>query len=404
MKYIVVLGDGMADRPLSELGGKTPLEVAKKPGMDYMAKYGRSGMLRTLVQGMPFGSDIANLAVLGYDPKKYYAGGRGAFEAAALRIHLGPSDLAFRCNLITEEKGVLRDYSAGHVSSREAEALIKHVDRVLGNGKMRFYPGVGYRHVMVLKDAGISYEDLLEQPPHDIVGKRIRTNLLKAKNRKAASIVDSLNEVMLSSKKALEGHAINIKRLEEKKLPANMIWLWGAGKKPSMPSFRQKYGLSGALISAVYLLRGLAFCMDLEVVEVPGATGYFDTDYPAKAEYALKALEKNDFVYIHVEAPDEAGHDGNIAEKVKAIEKIDKEIVSRIMEEYGGRECRIAVLPDHATPIEARTHTPDPVPFVIYSPGMEGDGLSCYSEKEAAKGSYGTLDGVKFMEILLKKE
>ncbi len=404
MKYIVVLGDGMADRPLPLLGGRTPLEVAKKPSMDFMARNGRSGLLKNLPHDMPYGSDIANLSVLGYDPKKYYPGGRGPIEAAAMGIRLSDGDIAFRCNLITEEKGKLKDYSGGHVSTPEAEELIKEIDKELGNDTMRFYPGVGYRHIMVLKNPGISYGDLTEQPPHDIASQSIDANLIKAVSKEAGPVAESLNKAMLASKKILTPHPVNAVRVREGKGPANMIWLWGGGEKPCLPDFRKKYGLRGAMISAVDLLRGLAACTGLDYIEVPGATGYFDTDYSAKAEHAIKALDKYDLVYVHIEAPDEAGHEGNVKEKIRAIEEIDKKIVSPIMEECRGTDYTLAVLPDHATPIAVRTHTDEPVPFVIYSPAMRGDGIESYSEKNAVCGSYGLVEGPVFMDLLLGKK
>ena len=405
MKYIVVLGDGMADRSLKELSGKTPLEAAHKPAMDYIARNGRSGLLRTLSDELPLGSDIANLSVLGYDPKKYYSGGRGPLEAAAMGVSLDAGDIAFRANLITAEKGMIKDYSGGHVSSKDAKQLIDSLSRELGGDDLEFYPGVGYRNLLVLRDCTIEYSDIVEVAPHDIMGKKISENLIRAKNKKAGKEAERLNRIMEESRAVLEKHQVNKKRVMEGKDPANMVWLWGGGKKPNIPLFKEKYGVSGALISAVDLLRGIAIYAGLKVIDVPGATGYLDTDYGAKAEYALRSLKDNDFVYIHVEAPDEAGHEGLIKEKIKAIEEIDEKIVARILKEMDGQEYRIAVLPDHATPIEARTHTSEPVPFAIYSSPETGcgDGRS-YDERSAACGSYGLLAGNRFMDLFIREK
>ena len=393
----------MADRPLKALGGKTCLEKAKKPGMDYIAKNGRMGLLRTLRDDMPLGSDIANLSVLGYDPKRYYCGGRGPLEAAAMGVSLGERDIAFRANLITVENERIKDYSGGHVSSVESAKLISTLNQKIGSDDLNLYSGVSYRNLLVLRKSMIEHSDLEEKPPHDIMDQKISENLIKANNKKAQATADRLNKLMEGSKALLEQHPVNKKRLSEKKEPANMLWLWGGGRKPMMPSYKEKYGITGGLISAVDLLRGIAIYAGLEVIVVPGATGYLDTDYSAKAEYALKSLEKNDYVYIHVEAPDEAGHEGLIKEKVKAIEDIDKKIVSRIVEEMEGKEYKIAILPDHATPIEARTHTSEPVPFAIYS-SLEHEKGDCksYSEKNAASGFYGFVEGKDFMDLFIK--
>lgn len=403
MKYIVVLGDGMADRPLKEFGGRTPLEAAKKPGMDFIAREGRSGLLKTLRDDMPYGSDIANLSIMGYDPAKYYPGGRGPLEAAALGIKLGECDLAFRCNLITSKDGVLSDYSGGHIGSEQAKELIEAVNQRFGGKELEFYPGVGYRHILVVRNSPVKYSDFEATAPHDIVGRKIKDNLISEKNESAKEFVEKLNNIMLESLAFLSNQKANLDRMKNKKNPANMLWFWGAGGKPCMPSFKEKYGVSAALISAVDLLRGTAAFLGMAVINVPGITGYMDTDYSAKAAYALAALRKYDLVYIHVEAPDEMGHEGKAYEKVKAIEEIDRKIISKILVEMSGKEFTIAVLPDHATPIEVRTHTAEPVPFAIYSTLGNKDAIDAYSEKEAAKGSYGLRDGTEFMDLLLER-
>ena len=400
MKYIVVLGDGMADRPLKELGGKTPLEVARKPGMDYIAREGRCGLLKTLREGMPLGSDIANLTIFGYDPAKYYPGGRGPLEAGSLGIKLGDKDVAFRCNLITQKDGKIADYSGGHISTDEGRELIEAVNKRFGSENLEFYPGVGYRHILVVRNAGFDYKDLEAMPPHDIVGEQIDSNLIKAVGERGKNVVDELNELMKSSVDFLESQPVNRARIERGVSPANMLWLWSSGKKPDMPLFKDKYGKKGALISAVDLLKGIASFIGLEIINVPGTNAYLDTNYSAKADYALKALEENDFIYIHVEAPDEMGHEGRVNDKIKAIEEIDEKIVSRLLKELQGKDYVIAVLPDHATPIEVRTHTIEPVPFAIYSSKEKGDSVKDYSEKSAAKGAYGLRDGTEFMDLL----
>lgn len=398
MKYIIIIGDGMADWPIEELSGKTPLEAAKKPNMDFISKNGKCGLLRTLRDGMPFGSDIANLSILGYEPGKYYSGGRGPIEAASMGLKLGRNDIAFRCNLITEENGFIRDYSGGHISTEEAEILIKEINKKLGTTKVQFYPGKSYRHILILKDS--FSEKIRCMPPHDIIGQRVDENLIKVEDKEGEDTAEFLNKLILESKKILENHTINKKRIKEGKSPANMIWLWGAGKKPRMPKFREKFGINGALISAVDLLNGIAIYLGMEIVNVSGATGYIDTNYEGKADAAIDSLKRNDLVYVHVESIDEMSHEGNIKGKIKAIEDLDKRIVGKILDRVKEKDIRIAILPDHATPIKARTHTSDPVPFAIYSKKMKGDNLN-YDENSAKKGSYGLREGTEFMKILL---
>ncbi len=388
MKYIVIVGDGMADYPLKELGGKTPLEVADKPNMDYMASEGKVGILKTIPNGMYPGSDVAILSILGYDPKKYYTG-RGPLEAAALEIKLGDDDVAFRCNLITEKDGKIFDYSSGHITTEEAAELLKEMEKYkIGE----FYTGVIYRHVFVLRN---SSADIECTPPHDVVGGAVSEHLIKPQNSKLAR---ELNDFMLASKDILSKHPVNVRRVAAGKNPANMIWLWGQGKKPSIEKLKEKYGLTGAIISAVVLIKGLGVCAGMDVINVPGATGYYDTNYKGKAEYALKALDIHDFVCVHVEAPDEAGHAGDIEMKIKTIEDLDKRLVGRILD--GAEGCKIAVLPDHPTPIRVRTHTADPVPFAIYSSDMSGDKLA-FDERSAKKGSLKSIVGEQFMKLLL---
>jgi 2,3-bisphosphoglycerate-independent phosphoglycerate mutase len=397
MKYIVLVGDGMADYPIEGLGKKTPLEAAKTANMDFIARHGRLGRIKTIPDNLTPGSDVAIISILGYDPNKYYSG-RGPLEAANLGISLGQSDIAFRCNLITAGEDNLIDYSAGHISSKEAEILIRHIDEKLGTDKIKFYPGVSYRHVMVINEAEFpGLEKVSCKPPHDIIGQSISKNLPKGKD------AEVIIKLMSDSKVALEGHEINMVRIDLKENPANMIWLWGQGKSPALPKFADKYGLKGSVISAVDLIKGLGRILGLEVINVPGATGYYDTDYKGKAEAALKALKNNDFVFVHVEAPDEAGHNGDLREKITAIERFDQMVVGTILNAYKRKKnFRILVLPDHATPVSVRTHTRDPVFFGIFGNDIFGAGFSGYNEKEAQKSELYLENGYELMDYFIK--
>jgi 2,3-bisphosphoglycerate-independent phosphoglycerate mutase len=386
MKYIVILGDGMADEPLEELGGKTPLEYAQTPNMDIIARAGRTGMLRTVPEGFEPGSDVANLSVLGYDPRVCYTG-RGPLEAASMGIDLGENEVAYRCNLVTVDGGVMEDFSAGHIPSAEGAELLRALAQALGDG-VRVYPGISYRNLLVVADG----EGAKTTPPHDIVGHEIEGFLPEGGD------AEVLRSVMEISREVFASHPVNERRIREGKKPVTGIWPWSGGKKPSIPSFREKYGVSGGMISAVDLLNGIARCAGMEVIPVPGATGYLDTDYEAKARHAIEALKRLDFVYMHVEAPDEAGHLGSIEEKVRAIERLD-EVVGMILGEVTGI---IAVLPDHPTPIRLKTHTADPVPFAVLGRGI--DTTSAYSEKEAAGGSFGIMDASAFLPMIFGKE
>ncbi len=390
MKYIVIIGDGMADRPIQKLKGKTPLQAANKPNMDWIAAHGRSGLLRTIPDNLGAGSDVANMTIMGYDPKKYYTG-RGPLEAASIGVKLAKGEVAFRCNLITEENGEIVDYSADHITTNEARELIAAVREAFSEYGS-FHAGVSYRHIFVSKGG----EDLECTPPHDAMGGKISERLIKPSTYPMARM---LNELMLSSKNLLAEHPVNAKRMRNGKRPANMIWLWGQGKTPELETFEKKYGLKGAIISAVDLLRGIGTYTGMEALKVPGATGYYDTNYAGKAEWALRALDRFDYIYVHVEAPDEASHAGDLDMKIKAIEDLDEKLVGRILD--GAGDAKVAILPDHATPIEVRTHVRDPVPFSIYSPTEKGDGTKGFDEESAAKGSYGQRQGTAFMELLL---
>jgi 2,3-bisphosphoglycerate-independent phosphoglycerate mutase len=395
-KYIVLVGDGMADYPIEELGMRTPLEAARTPNMDFIAKNGSLGQAKTIPDKMTPASDVANLSILGYDPKKYYSG-RAPLEAANLGIELEDDDVAFRCNLITVAEDALLDYSAGHIKTAEAEKLIKFIDQKLGSNKFRFFPGVSYRHLLLVKrGAELKLQNLKCQAPHDISGQSIKRNLPKGDN------ADILIKLMLDSREILGTHEINQVRLDLKENPANMIWLWGQGVKPSMPKFRDRFGLSGSVISAVDLIKGLGRILGLEVINVPGATGYYDTDYEGKAKAAIASLKKNDFVFVHVEAPDEAGHNGDLREKLTAIERFDQSVVGAFLEYcQDNDDFRIMVLPDHATPLALKTHTPEAIPFALYGKEIpKGDFLN-YSEKEAQKSQLYFENGYQLMEYFI---
>jgi 2,3-bisphosphoglycerate-independent phosphoglycerate mutase len=396
MKYVVVIGDGMADIPLKELNGETPLQRAEIPNMDIIASKGVSGMLKTVPNQMLPGSDVANLSIMGYNPSKYYTG-RGPLEAASVGAQMDKGDVAFRCNFITEDSGILTDFNAGHISTIEASELIETLNQKFYlHGK--FYLGTSYRHVFLLKD---KQSALLEStPPHDVVGELFEENLLKPSLDKNAVL---LNKIMIESRKILKNHPINERRIAEGKKPANMIWLWGQGVKPTIPTFKDKYGLKGATITGVDLVKGLGIYMGLTNVHVPGATGYYDTDYCGKAKNALEALETHDLIFIHVEAPDEAGHAGDVKEKILAIERIDYRILGKLLDELPGfDDYSVSILPDHPTPITLKTHTSDPVPYSMCSTADSSDDILKYDEYSASKGSLGIQPGHKFIKNFIK--
>jgi len=399
MKYVVVVGDGMADYPVPELGNKTPLQAAYKPNIDAITAKGRSGLLKTVPDDLKPGSDVAILSVLGFSPKQYYTG-RGAFEAAARGIKLKDSDVAFRCNLITEKDGVLVDYSAGHITSKDSTRLIAAVKEACEKtGEIEFYSGLDYRHFLIMRNSPLSLQ-IECTPPHDAIGTEIKAILPKAKTPKAEETANMLKEAILKSKEILESHPINVARRKSGVNPGNMIWPWGGGEKPKMPSFKEKYGLKAAAISAVDLVKGIAIYTGMKVIEVPGATGREDTNYEGKADAALKALEDNDLVFVHVEAPDEAGHVKDYKLKVRTIEDLDKKVVGRILE--GLKEpYAIAVLPDHPTPIEIGTHTRDPVPFAVQSPLIEADGVQKFDEFSARNGGFGLVEHEGVISLLI---
>jgi len=374
MKYVVIVGDGMADYPVASLGGETPLMVAKTPHLDWMVENGEIGLVRTVPDGFNPGSEIANLSIFGYDPIHYYTG-RGPMEAASLGVKLAENDIAFRCNLVTlrfkDSKTVMEDFSAGHITDEEARGILFDLNKELATDEIQFYPGVSYRHLMVLKNRTARFPNLEKQdlvPPHDLTGREISSLL----SRMNGLVVNLLRE----SQRLLRNHPVNLARESNGLPPANSIWLWGQGRSPKMITLKERFGIDGYVISAVHLIKGIGILAGLEVLEVPGITGYFDTNYEGKARYALKGLREKDFVYVHLEAPDEAGHMGNLRLKIETIEALDEKIVGTILKGVKSfKRFKVLVLPDHPTPLSVRTHTPDPVPYVIYS------------NEERAKGS-----------------
>ncbi len=388
MKYIVVLYDGMADYPVPALGGKTPMELAKKTCLDKLASMGEVGLVKTVADGLKPGSDIANMSVLGYNPKECYTG-RSPLEAVSIGVNMLDSDIIFRCNLVTlsdeenyEDKTMV-DYSAGDISTADAAEIIKSVEEHFGNDIFRFYSGVAYRHCLVWHDGTLDLGKLT--PPHDISGKVIGEHLSGSENAK------ELIAMMKESYDFLMEHPVNKRRIAEGKRPANSIWLWGEGTKPALPDFKEKYGVDGSIISAVDLLKGIAKCAGMNAPEVEGATGYIDTNFEGKAECAIKELETKDFVYIHIEAPDECGHRNEPENKVKSIEIIDEKVLSKVVEDLDKYDdYKIMVLPDHPTPIVTMTHAGDAVPYMIYQKSKAtNNGVATFTEETAkATGNY----------------
>ncbi|HKJ04448.1 MAG TPA: cofactor-independent phosphoglycerate mutase [Geopsychrobacteraceae bacterium] len=399
MKYLVLLGDGMADEPLEQLGGKTPLDYANTPFMDRLARNGQIGMAETVPDGFPPGSDVANLSVFGYDPQQCYSG-RSPLEAASMGVKLGPDDVSFRLNLVWLEahcaKLYMGDFSAGHISTEESRQLVETLQQELGDEEFSFHPGVSYRHLLVWKNGKDKMECV---PPHDISTQSIEDHLPKGEG------AEQLLNLTNSAQMVLNSHPVNHARIERGEVPANSIWLWGQGRKPQMKTYREMYGINGAVISAVDLIKGIGICAGLDIINVPGATGYLDTNYLGKAEYALETLKKSDFVYVHVEAPDEAAHGGLLEEKIKAIERFDSEVVGTVvnnLEQLG--DCRLLVLPDHPTPVAKRTHTSDPVPYILYdSRSKVLSGAAGYTEAEALKTGV-KIPGCQLLPTLLGQD
>jgi 2,3-bisphosphoglycerate-independent phosphoglycerate mutase len=401
-KYVIIVGDGMADYPVESLGGKTPLMVARTPHMDWMAENGETGLVKTIPDGFNAGSEIANLSIFGYDPRDYYTG-RGPLEAASLGVKLSADDIAFRCNLVTlrsqGNKMVMEDFSAGHITDEEAKKVIIDLNEKMATEEIRFYAGVSYRHLMVLKNGAGKFSNVEKSeitPPHDIIGKEI------------SAFFRQMNEPVLTlvkeSQRLLKNHPVNHAREAKGLPPANSIWLWGQGRSPRMITLKERFGMDGYVISAVHLIKGIGILAGLEVLEVPGITGYFDTNYDGKAQYTLRGLREKDFIYVHVEAPDEAGHMGNLRLKIEAIEAFDEKIVGAIlkgMKEF--ERYKVLVLPDHPTPLSVRTHTADPVPYAMYS--NEGGTRSAhgraFDEVSAGQSGISIEKGFELIERLL---
>lgn len=398
MKTIIILGDGMADYPIPKLGNKTPLQAANKPNIDRLAALGRSGRLATVPPDLPAGSEVANLAVLGYDVHKVY-NGRGVLEAAASGVPVQADDLAMRCNLLCLENERIKNHSAGHISTPEAHQLIEALNSELANDQIRFYPGVSYRHILVVKHGNAK---LKLTPPHDVPGTLWRSVMPQSSAPEGEETAALLNDLILRSQEILAHHPVNLERIKNGKDPANSAWFWSAGKRPQMQTFQEMYGLSGAVISAVDLLHGIGVYAGLEVIHVEGATGLSDTNYAGKTSAALDALKRVDFVYLHVEAPDEAGHEGNAKLKTHCIEDLDQKVVKPILEAAlaSSEPFQIAFLPDHPTPCSTRTHSYDPVPFVIYTPGASPDAVLRYDESSAEAGIFGLIYNGEFFRLL----
>ena len=397
-KYIILIGDGMADWPIAGIGNRTPLEAAQKPNMDFMASHGAMGMVQVVPKEMYPGSDVSNLSILGYDPAAVYTG-RSPLEAASIGIELGPDDVAVRCNIVAlKHDGAdteMEDFSAGHITTAEASELLASLQERLAGMGVRFHAGVSYRHLMVWP-GGIDTVDTT--PPHDIHGKKITSYLPKGDG------AELFLTVMEASRELFSDHPVNRKRVEAGKLPGNSVWLWGQGKAPRIPTFKQRFGLSGSVVAAVDLIKGIGIYAGLDVVRVPGATGYTDTNFRGKAEYALRELEHKDFVLIHVEAPDEAGHNGSVTEKIKAIERIDQEMLTPLLARVREKgDLRILLLPDHPTPVVLRTHAQEPVPFVFYPapPGLSVSPGKRYTEADARGAGQDLPRGTLLIEYLL---
>lgn len=400
MKTLIILGDGMADEPIEALGGKTPLQYAETPYMDKLAKLGVTGRLKTVADGFHPGSEVANMAVLGYDLPTVYEG-RGVLEAASIGYELKPGEMAMRCNLVCVEGDILKNHSSGHITTREADELIRFLNEKLGSDRVRFYTGVSYRHLLVIKGGD---KRLDCTPPHDVPLHPFRPLMVKPEVPEAQETADLLNELILKSQEILANHPVNLKRIALGKDPANSIWPWSPGYRPAMQTMQEMYGFKGgSVISAVDLIRGIGVYAGLKVITVEGATGLYDTNYEGKAQAALEALKTDDFVYLHIEASDEAGHEGDVELKIKTIENLDKRAIGIIYEalKEWDEPVAIAVLPDHPTPCSIRTHTNIPVPFLIYKPGQEADSVIRFDEYAVENGKYGILEKDQFIKELL---
>ena len=400
MKSIIILGDGMADEPIEALGGKTPMQYADTPYMDKLAEMGVTGRMKTVANGFHPGSEVANMAVLGYDLPTVYEG-RGVLEAASIGYDLKPGEMAMRCNLVCVEGDILKNHSSGHITTEEADELIRFLNEQLGSDRIHFYTGVSYRHLLVVKGGD---KRLDCTPPHDVPLHPFRPLMIKPEVPEAQETAELLNDLILKSQEILKDHPVNRRRIAIGKDPANSIWPWSPGYRPAMQTMQEMYGFKqGAVISAVDLIRGIGVYAGLKVIDVEGATGLYDTNYEGKAHAALEALKTNDFVYLHVEASDEAGHEGDVDLKIRTIEDLDKRAIGIIFEELQkwNEPVAIAVLPDHPTPCAIRTHTNIPVPFLIYKPGQEPDGVTRFDEFSVLEGKYGILEKDEFIKELV---
>ncbi|MCL2862763.1 MAG: cofactor-independent phosphoglycerate mutase [Methanimicrococcus sp.] len=419
MKYIVIIGDGMADLPIPELGGKTILQSVATPNMDYLAKHGRTGLAVTVPEGYPPGSDVANMSIFGYDPAEYYTG-RSPLEALSMGVKLSGSDLAFRTNLITIgnadgtvggdgfsfKDAHIVDYSGGHISSEEAGQLIRTIDKELGTPQFRFHPGISYRHLLVAKEN--FGKNCSFTPPHDVTGQKAAGHLPRSAQGDAASeeAARIYTDMMAASFDILKDHPVNQKRVAEGKLPANCIWFWGQGNAPRFESFQKLHNKTGAVISAVDLLKGIGIGAGLDVIYVEGATGFLDTNYKGKAQAAMEALKTMDFAFVHIEAPDECGHLGDYKKKIQAVEDLDAKIVGPLLAHAKSlaEPCRILVMPDHPTPVALKTHTSDPIPFALYDTREQDvDDVEFYDEDSVKVGSFKTVYAPDLISIMLEK-
>lgn len=401
MKYLIILGDGMADEPLADFGGKTPLQMASKPHIDWLAKNGITGLYKTVPDSMHPGSEIANLAVMGYDVEKVFEG-RGVLEAASMGIVLNPGDLALRCNLLTIEDDKIKNHSAGHISTEEAAQLIDSLNKHLGNELITFYPGVSYRHLLVIK-GGIKWMKCT--PPHDVTGTFFRDVLPQSQDSQANKTTEIITNLIFASHEWLANHPVNLKRKQQNKEIANSIWPWSPGYKPQMPTLDEMFGIKkSAVISAVDLIHGIGVYAGMKVIHVEGATGLYNTNYEGKARAAVEALKENDLVYLHIEASDEAGHEGNVELKTRTIEYLDQRVVKYILEQLPAinDEVAIAVLPDHPTPCAIKTHTRKPIPVIMYKKGINPDTVDVYDEFSVEKGQLGLLSKNEFMKRFLQ--
>ena len=401
MKYIIILADGCADWRIDTLGNKTPLMAARKPDIDALCAQSRCGLLKTVPDDMAPGSEIANMSVLGYDVKKVYQG-RGVLEAASMGVDLESDDLAMRCNLICVDRdGTIKNHSAGHIESEESFELIEFLNEKLSTDDYRFYPGVSYRHLFVMK-GGSSALDCT--PPHDVPGTPFKEVMIRPSSEDGNKTSAILNELILKSQSLLAGHPVNRARIKRGKDPANSVWFWSPGYRPDMKTFMELYGKTGAVISAVDLIYGIGAYAGFKPVKVEGSTGLYTTNYEGKARAAIDALKEVDLVFLHIEASDEAGHEGDAELKTRTIEYLNDRVVKYIVEETKKMEepVAIAILPDHPTPCKIKTHVHDPVPFMIYKPGTPGDAVSRYDEESVKDGSYGVIEGDGFIKALLR--